>query len=83
MPNTSSPNRAQGIVPSKNPNIRSRRSAKYADLRNELTRLHAELTDETMMAVDKSAPSEVSHMVGTRIDQMLQKLFKFAVLDAK
>ena len=50
MPNTSSSNRVPRIVPSKQPNMPMRKSTNYADLQNELTRLRAVLTRETMMS---------------------------------
>jgi DnaK suppressor protein len=50
MSNISSSNHVPRIVPSKRPNIQMRKSANYTDLQNELTRLRAVLTDETMMS---------------------------------
>ncbi len=50
MPNTSSSNRVPRIAPSKQPNIHMGKSTNYADLRNELNRLRAVLTHETMMS---------------------------------
>ena len=50
MPNISSSNHVPRIVPSKRPNIHMRKSANYTDLQNELTRLRAVLTHETMMS---------------------------------
>jgi DnaK suppressor protein len=50
MPNTRSWNRVPRIVPSKYPNPHMRTSRNYADLQNELNRLRAVLTRETMMS---------------------------------
>ena len=50
MPNTSSSNHVPRSLPSKHPNILMRKSANYADLQNELTRLRTVLTHETMMS---------------------------------
>ena len=50
MPNISSSNHVPRIVPSKPPNIHMRKTANYTDLQNELTRLRAVLTHETMMS---------------------------------
>ena len=50
MPNASSFNHVQRIVPSKHPNIPMRKNANYADLQNELNRLRAVLAHETMMS---------------------------------
>ena len=50
MPNISSSNHVPRIAPSKHPNIHMRKSANYTDLQNELNRLRAVLTHETMMS---------------------------------
>jgi len=50
MPNPSSLNHVQRIVPSKHPNIPMRKNANYADLQHELNRLRAVLAHETMMS---------------------------------
>ncbi len=50
MPNISSSNHAPRILPSTHPNTRMRKSANYADIQNELTRLRTALTHETMMS---------------------------------
>ncbi|MEK7235075.1 MAG: TraR/DksA family transcriptional regulator [Nitrospirota bacterium] len=50
MPNTSTSNRAPKMVPSKRLNFQMRRSTNFADLQNELNRLRAVLTHETMMS---------------------------------
>lgn len=50
MPNISPAKHATRIAPSKRPNIPMRKSANYADLENELTRLRTVLTHETMMS---------------------------------
>lgn len=50
MPNTTSSNRTPRMVPSKNLNTRPQRSAKYADLRSELNRLRAVLTQDAMLS---------------------------------
>jgi len=49
MANTNSANRAQRLVPSKRQNIYMRKSTNYADLQNELNRLRAVLTQETLV----------------------------------
>lgn len=48
MPNTSSSNHVPRIVPSKHPSTHIRKSANYTDLQNELNRLRAVLTQETL-----------------------------------
>jgi RNA polymerase-binding transcription factor DksA len=50
MSNISASNQVRGIVPSKSSNIHLRRSQNYADLQNELIRIRAVLTHETMMS---------------------------------
>ena len=50
MPKMSSSNHVLRIVRSKRPNVSMRRSQNYADLQNELIRLRAVLTRETMMS---------------------------------
>ena len=50
MSNTSSSNRVPRMVPPKHPNIHLRKNTNYADLQNELNRLRAVLTHETMMS---------------------------------
>ena len=50
MSNISASNQARRIVPAKSSNILVRRSQNYADLQNELIRLRAVLTHETMMS---------------------------------
>lgn len=50
MSNMSSSNHVPRIVPSKHSNIPGRKIANYADLQNELKRLRAVLTHETMMS---------------------------------
>lgn len=50
MSNISASNQVRGIVPSKSSNIHLRRSKNYADLQNELIRIRAVLTHETMMS---------------------------------
>ena len=50
MPNTSSSNHVQRIVPSKHSGTHRRKSANYTDLQNELHRLRTMLTRETMIS---------------------------------
>jgi len=50
MPNTSSSKRVLRIFPLKPLQIHSRKTTNYADLQNELDRLRAVLTHETMMS---------------------------------
>lgn len=55
MRNTSSSNHVPRMVPSKHSDIHRQKNANYTDLENELTRLRARLTRETM----------VSHLITT------------------
>ena len=50
MPHTTSSNRVPRIIPLKLPHIHSRKTTNYADLQNELNRLRAVLTHETMLS---------------------------------
>ena len=50
MPNTSSSNHVPRITPSKHLSIHRQKSANYADLENELSRLRTMLTHETTMS---------------------------------
>ena len=50
MPNISSSNHVPKRVPMKHSNMPMRKSANYADIQNELHRLRAVLTRETMMS---------------------------------
>lgn len=50
MRNASSSNHVPRMVPSKRSNIHLQKNANYADLENELTKLRARLTRETMMS---------------------------------
>lgn len=50
MSNTSSLNSVPRMVPSKHSNTHVRKTTNYADLQNELNRLRAMLTRETMMS---------------------------------
>ena len=59
MPNMSSSNHVLRIVPSKRPNVSMRKSQNYADLHNELIRLRAVLTHETMMSQMISTEPEI------------------------
>jgi len=50
MPKTSSSHRVPTIVPLSPPHIHPRKTTNYADLQNELNRLRAVLTHETVMS---------------------------------